>query len=258
MSTKQEPTQERARQDGVMYRLADAKEQRDYRNSRGQKVDSVTNVTKMLDKPALLFWAWSLGRDGMTLDQGRAPAANIGTVAHARCEAWLRDMMFDEAGIDPEVLRQSDYSLERFKQWWGEQGFQLDTTEYAMVSDEHNIGGRLDIRAFRGDGPAPKRVLLDLKTSKGFYSEMFLQVGGYAELQANPHLTKTASGLWAPAPPENVFEFDEVWIARIGKDEPGDMDAVEVPQSEMQLARRAFVGLARAYYDVKAVQARRK
>jgi len=241
---------------GAVFRVGDTKERRNYRNAKGEKVDSVTQVTGVLDKPALLYWAWKLGTEGVSMDSAKRGAANIGVLAHARIEAWVRDMVFDEAGIDPQLLEASDGSVERFKAWWTDNSFVLDTTEYAMVSHHLNIGGRLDIRARRGDEKGP-RVLVDIKTSKGFYSEMFIQVGGgYCELQAHPHLTELPNGRWVEA--EDVFDFDEVWLARVGKDEPGDMDACEIPRSEVMDLRKTFAGMALNHYNLKRTLSRHK
>lgn len=234
-----------------VYTLDMLRDRRKYTTAAGEKCDGVTSITGTLDKPALLYWAHKLGAQGISLDQARQGAANIGTVAHARIEANLRDMVFDEASVGADLFAASTQAVDKFMRWWDESKFELVETEYAAVNEEMKVGGRMDIWARRPNGSL---CLVDVKTSSGIYPEMRLQLGGYVELVSIPHRHQLGEWLWGNV---EAVKFDEVWIARVGKDEPGDIDPVEIPQSDLPLLRRVFKNLAMNHYDLKRVLSRR-
>lgn len=238
------------------YRLDMLSEHATYFGTDGSKYDGVTRVVKVLDKPALLFWAWNLGQQGKTLDDARSGSTDRGKVAHGRIEAFCRDLPFDDTDIAGNLMDESDASLARFKDWWGEQGWELVDAERQVSSDRLRIGGTLDLLLHSRKRKAT--ALVDIKTASGFYVEQRLQVCGYEDLIAEPHRWNESRGRsmsdWTDHGPVPV---EEVWIARVGKDEPGDMDAFEMSASERILHRKVFRGMAANHYELKKVLARR-
>ncbi len=61
-----------------------------YKTKDGQRVPSVTTILGILNKPALLDWAWRCGCDGINYKAIRDNAADIGTLAHYMIMTYLR------------------------------------------------------------------------------------------------------------------------------------------------------------------------
>ena len=53
-----------------------------YFNCNGDRLPGVTTVLGVLDKPALMYWAWQCGMNGQDFRKVRDTAASIGTIAH--------------------------------------------------------------------------------------------------------------------------------------------------------------------------------
>lgn len=223
----------------------------------GGKGDGVSKVVKVLDKPALVGWANKLGLQGTTLQEAYNKSTGRGKVAHGRIEARCRDLKFDHSNIPGELMAESDRSVERFfEEFWDKEGCELIDAERQMVDDDLRIGGTLDLYVrFTKRGTTG---LIDVKTSSGFYPEQKLQLCGYGNIATKPHRWNPTRGrdasCWEPSEP---LVIDEYWIARVGNDEPGDMDAMQLSRTEVELHTEAFIGLARNHYTMKKVLARR-
>lgn len=196
-----------------------------YKNRDGKRLPGVTTVLGMLNKPALLKWAWECGKNGLELERTRQVAADVGTVAHALCEAHLRGLELDRDNIAPDVLRKAETSFLRFLDWWDKERLEMVHSELAMVSETMQVGGTLDVLAKRSDG---RRVVVDLKTSKGIYDEMLIQAATYAAMYEETTGEPVA----------------EVFVVRIGKDDADDLEVRPVTQRAERVA--AFAALAHA------------
>lgn len=194
-----------------------------YKNAAGKRLPGVTTVLGILNKPALLKWAWQLGQSGIDLEAARQSAADIGTIAHALCEAHLRGMKLDTANLVPEMLSKAETGFLRFLEFWDKEGLTVVALERPMVSERMQVGGTLDILARRSDG---RLVLVDIKTSKAIYDEMLVQTATYA-------------AIWEELENEVV---DEVMIVRIGKEDAEDLEVRRVTQRAERVA--AFAALA--------------
>lgn len=210
------------------YRIDFLKSHTVYKNAAGARVPGVTTVLGMLNKPALLRWAWQQGKDGKELEAVRQVAADIGTVGHALCEAYLRGMGFDAGNIAPEVLDKGETAFLRFLDFWQKEQLTVVATEQAMVSERMQVGGTLDVLAQRGDG---RLVLVDLKTSKGIYDEMLIQAATYA-------------AIWEECD-EAARSISEVYIVRIGKENADDLEVRKVHSRPERVTAFASLAIAR-------------
>lgn len=217
------------------YRIDFAASHTIYKNAAGKRLPGVTTVLGMLNKPALLKWAWQLGKDGKDLEQARQGAADIGTVAHALCEAHLRGMEFDPGNIAPEMLSKAETGFLRFLDFWQREQLRVLVVEHVMVSESMQVGGTLDILAARPDG---RLVLVDLKTSKAIYDEMLIQVATYAAMYEETAGKKVG----------------EVCIVRIGKEDADDLEMRWVSDRENRV--EAFRQLAWARRSLQAAGVR--
>jgi hypothetical protein len=202
-----EPAKHISPQPGDKYTVDMLRAHQVYKNAAGKRVPGVTTILGILDKPGLLKWAWRMGQEGRDPDKVRDEAAAIGTIAHARVEAFLRGLVFDESGIAPERLAQSGNAFSAFKEWWGRERYQLVASELQLVSERWQVGGTLDILA------CTPLTLVDIKTSNGLYREHRLQVAAYAAIYEETH------------PGERI---ERLMLVRIPKEEAGVIEPVEI------------------------------
>lgn len=196
-----------------------------YKNAAGQKIPGVTTVLGMLNKPALLRWAWGLGKAGIELEAARQQAADVGTVAHGLCEAHLRGMELDRENITPEALSKAETGFLRFLDFWDGHQLTVVETEHQMVSERMQVGGTADVIARRGDGAL---VLADMKTGKAIYDEQLIQVAVYAAMYEETTGQPIA----------------DVYVVRIGKEDADDLEFRLVSQRAERV--EAFTALATA------------
>jgi hypothetical protein len=238
----------------AIYKLDMLKAHQRYKLN-GKILPGVTTVLGVLDKPALLRWAWNCGRDGIDIEKARDHAGSIGTIAHALIEAWLRKMRFDESDVAPNVLNQARSVLHRFIEWWEHHALVLEHSELQMVSASMEVGGTADIIAKRPNG---RRLLIDVKTGKAIYREARLQVAAYGSMFTEALLAAALKN----SPGVDMLEtvrlegekahVHELWIIRCGKGEHEDFEALEVTDGDACLD--AFRHLACTYHALQRVK----
>lgn len=238
-----------------------------YKGSDGKRLPGVTTVLGGLAKPHLLGWYADMERQGVvrylksglelpTRENGkvlpfaeikRDKAADLGTVTHALCEAWLLKDTLDPAGIPADVYEQGQHGLGRFVEWWQEQGFSLLHSERVIIYDDgkRRYGGTADILAH---DKSLRVVLVDLKTSKASpywpYDEIFGQVAAYASGAEND--------------PKVALDVERIVVARIGK-EPGDvLQTKELTERERAAGWRLFCAAYDAYEAKRELAAAQK
>lgn len=170
-----------------------------YKNMDGDRVPSVTTLLNLRAKPQLDAWKAKLWKEGKDPKTESAKEAERGKLMHSYCEAILRG---SKLIIPPEVY--SDEELdelgnsaihaisEKFNQFWIEmqaKGYRLKEAEISLVDEENGFGGTIDImvcneRLYGKDSADVQHVeIWDIKTSKGFFPDQKLQVGGgYSQL----------------------------------------------------------------------------
>lgn len=169
--------------------------------ANGVLVPSVTSVTGIVDKPALIHWAvnesldhirhvWKPGK-GYTKDQIRAilydakearfrtsgKALNIGTEAHDWIERYIKSRILDlttpEMPDYPPILN----AVNAYLEWEAQAGnIEYIASERKVYSRKYMYSGTVDI-LMEIDG---KVIVADLKTSKAIYPEYYIQCAAYA------------------------------------------------------------------------------
>lgn len=169
-----------------------------YRLASGKVVPSVTTVLGILNKPALLQWAWQCGMDGLDYRSVRDNAADIGTLAHYLVMMHLKGEKPDTSEYSAQDISQAETCFIKYLDWEKGNPIEPILVEEPLVSEKHGFGGTIDCLArLNGD-----LVLLDYKTGKAIYSEMASQLAAYRELLA-----------------ENGHQIANARILRIGRDE---------------------------------------
>lgn len=181
-----------------------------YRNSKGERVPSVTTIlSRFRSSGALIHWANQLAYEpyrqlrsavekiveigavspGILDDckqilakpadfcdyrTARDTAAGIGTLVHARVDAYIRKQ---EVAITDTQLKESQSGFDAFLQWAGSTQFELAEGEMQLVSDRHGYGGTPDVILVRGE-----RVVGDWKSGDLYPEQVVPQLAAYREL----------------------------------------------------------------------------
>lgn len=151
-----------------------------YRNKQGTVVPGVTTVLNILNKPALVYWAWNLGMKGLDFRKVTDQAASIGTIAHYLVECYLKGQEPDLGDYTPNNIRPARLAFGAFEEWWTTQSLTVIGSEEQLASDKFQYGGTIDIMA-QGATKGDIR-LIDVKTSKAIYDEMLMQLAAYRQI----------------------------------------------------------------------------
>ena len=163
-----------------------------YKLKDGTLVPGVTTIINQLDKPALIQWAWKLGKEGKDWKTERDSAGDIGTLVHEIIMEFLSGGQFPDSMPSP-----IDKCIDNFEGWYEKEiGFcePKMIIEQPLVSEKYGFGGQPDI--FIADG----NRLIDIKTGgKWVYPEWWIQLAGYSILlQEAGYKVKSYQILWLP------------------------------------------------------------
>ena len=176
----------------------------------------VTTITGILNKPALVKWANNLGLQGVDSSKYVDDKAAIGSCAHYIIEQYLKNEKPDLADYTPNQIDLAENSVLKFYEWEKNQDFRIIKPELKLISEKHRFGGQCDIYCVLNG----KNTLIDLKTSKGIFPEMYTQVSAYQQLLI-----------------ENGYPCEDVRILRIGRDESEGFDDRKVPLLDLHWER---------------------
>lgn len=162
----------------------------------GKKVDGVTSVLQVINKPALMYWAvnQAIGYMKTHLKPGKAydeiqiqkllddakyihrhkkdEAANLGSKVHE----WLDQHIKGEKPTPfvHDIMRRS---CEKFLSWEKDNKVEFIKNERIVYSKQHNYAGTFDFLA-KING---KLWLGDIKTSSGIWDEYWFQTAAYRQ-----------------------------------------------------------------------------
>jgi len=175
-----------------------------YYNAAGKQVPGVTTITGVMAKPALKFWANNLGLEGIKIQDYVDDLAESGKCAHAMIEQHilnylnLTDDEADTSEYSQDQIDRAENSFLKYLEWEKGQDLQYVAAEKKVVHEGMQYGGTADIVAYWGG----VLYLLDIKTSKAIYEDMFTQLAGYFD-----------------ALHHNGYSVEHATIVRVGRDE---------------------------------------
>jgi len=175
-----------------------------YKTLAGERVPSVTTILGVLNKPALVAWAWQCGVDGLDYRAVRDNAADIGTLAHYLIMCHLKGVEPDVSEYSPQDVDKAENCLIKYWQWQKEHQIKPLQVEWQLVTDCDRYGGTIDFVGQTQDGEI---WLVDHKTGKGIYPEMVYQLAAYRHLAL-----------------ANGFDIHSARILRIGREDSGDFE----------------------------------
>lgn len=205
-----------------------------YKDSTGKTVARVTEIiSSMIHSDRLMYWANSLGFKGIRYKDEINRAANIGTVAHAAIEKFLKEKLCTEDNIP----------FQGFKLW-----YDIVTTDIGLpisvIYVEHTItckwfGGTLDALLMIGN----KVYLIDFKTSNYVSYKYFIQLSAYR------HMLREVEGI----------EINGVIVLQLDKEQPGFNEylldfSIMNHLDFMNQCEYAFLSLVHSFYSVKNIE----
>lgn len=149
-----------------------------YKTEDGKRVPSVTTVLSQwgIKTRPLMYWAYKRGEQGIPLHESEE--ADVGTLAHMRIEAEIKNKEIDLTTYDDNLIKQSDVCIENWETWKQSHNFQPVESEISLVSEEHRFGGTIDIMALING----KLSIADIKTGKEVYEDHIIQIVAYSKL----------------------------------------------------------------------------
>ena len=176
-----------------------------YRTSDNKIVPGVTTVLGVINKPALMRWAWDLGTKGIDYKQYVDETAKIGTLAHEMIQVHLGGDAVDFGAYSKDQISTAENSLLSYYEWERRLGRKIETIhiELPLVSEEYKVGGTIDWYGKIGND----YWLIDIKTAKGLFPEHTMQVSAYYKMLI-----------------ENGYKVDGVRLLRVGRSEDEGFD----------------------------------
>jgi len=177
--------------------MANNKAHTRYIGADGIQVPGVTTVLGVLNKPFLVPWANKLGLQGIDSTKYKDEMADIGTLAHLLIMNHLRGEETDTGDFSQNDIKLANNCFASYLAWEKPHELKPILIEKPLVSDKYNYGGTADWVGYLDD----ELVLLDYKTGKAIYPEMFYQLAAYVQLAK-----------------EQGYEIKKARILRIGRD----------------------------------------
>lgn len=153
----------------------------------GQPYVSVTEVLKVLDKPALMRWYGkqvylamlanpSLSeKDALSAPYAISDSAKArGSTVHSIIEAYKQTQEYIDGVAEPY----RGYA-QAFYQWTKDNHVTIVEHERTVVSKKFGYAGRLDLLVQLNG--SPQLIVADCKTGKDIYPEAFLQLSAYRQ-----------------------------------------------------------------------------
>ena len=200
-----------------------------YKNEEGKRVPGVTTFIGILNKPALVPWANNLGLQGINVKDYVDDKAGIGTLVHEMMFCDLKNEKVDTSYYTAIQIEIAKNSFKKYLNWKKKHTIESIVLEYGMVSEKYQYGGTIDNYCLLDGIP----TLIDYKTSKAIYSEMFIQVAAYKQLLR-----------------EHEHKVKNVAILRVGRDELEGFEYKEIPAKKINLCWKMFKNCM-AIYNLK-------
>jgi len=178
----------------------------DYRNKLGEKVPGNTTIIGQnlgWKTGGLVHWSWDLGMKGQDYRKVRDEAAGIGTLVHSRIEAhihgrpqpdelWFWNWIKDDKEATTKALDAVENAMLAYYEWQDTVGLEITGSEVPLICECHQYGTTIDHPALVKGRP----VILELKTSKDVYPDMWIQMAAQGHAWFCTHASSKATKSW--------------------------------------------------------------
>jgi len=208
-----------------------------YDQKTGEKIISVTEALKMINKPALIPWAIKMMREkligqreagvyigipeiieaGKIYEGIRKEAADKGKLIHLWIEKYLGYKIKGGHQETPDMPEDEQVAngIMAFLKWEKESGLKKwVASERKIYSRKYNYCGILDAKAIFKTGLS----VVDFKSSNGLYNETRYQIAAYQEADEEELKTQFSDISWALRFDKNTAEFEARPYNDHGKD----------------------------------------
>jgi hypothetical protein len=165
----------------------------------------------------------------------RDRAADLGTITHARIEAWLTGEELDPDGLPTDLYDKSANGFDRFRRWWDGKGFRLAGSELQMVSETMRVGGTMDVAATRDEYDGHGIAVVDIKSSKSSL---------YWPYKEHKSQGQTYGRIWTELHAEPVHE---VWVYRCGTTPSDSGQEYQLTDKQRKAGDMLFDGALMSY-----------
>ena len=228
-----------------------------FTDERGKGVNSVTKFTGLIDKSGpLIYWAVGLMKNHLLsiIDAGTAIMANhieegsklhnvkkkeagdIGTEIHDLVEKWIKGLKYEIP--DNEKVRNGFNAFLEFQKQYKIKWLASEEIIGYVQDGEVLFAGIADALA-EIDG---KLVLVDFKSSKGIYAEMYFQVAAY-QMALEQMIEKGTINAELKKALGKYKTVDHRMIIKFGK-EDGGFEFIELHDNDKD--KKAFLALVDA------------
>jgi len=198
-----------------------------YFNKIGEQVPSSTTALGVISIPALPYVAWELGTKGKDYRVVWKDLATIGTLTHKMCFARDTKGKVDFGIYTQRQIDSAGICFEKYLKWEEQHTIKIIRLEYPSVSERYQYGGTLDKLCILDDVP----TLIDYKTGKKFYRNMFYQGASYRNLVVENKLGKVK----------------DVVVLRFGRKAEEGFEVWKATKEEMKLAWQVFLAALKLY-----------
>jgi len=202
-----------------------------YKNEEGVRVPGVTTALGILNKPALIHWAWKLGIEGIDYKVFRDDKADIGTLTHLMALSYEKDEKPDTDYYTKAQIDLAEICFSKYLDWRDKHEIKSIFLEKQSVSGKYQYGGTLDHYCLL-DGV---KTLIDYKTGKAIYSEQFFQLAAYKQLLE-----------------EEGYKVDQCIILRLGRNEEEGFETKTITDLTMQF--EVFLSCLKIYQLKKVIK----
>ena len=217
-----------------MPKVAKTKGRTIYKSAEGERLPSVTTILGILQKPALLEWAWKLGMEGIDYKKVRDQTADIGKLAHYMIMCHFKGEEPDLSEYAPHDIDKAENCLIKFWDWEESHTIEPILIEEPLINDVYRYGGTPDMLA-RVDGEI---TIVDYKTGKGLYPEYYYQMGGYYRLITDARELSDAI-------------ITQGRIIRIGRDETEGFEEAVIGRDTLKINSEIFLSCLDLYNKIK-------
>jgi len=178
----------------------------------GREVVGVTTVLSLLNKPALVMWAYKLAQKNIKFWEVTNKSKNIGTIAHYLIECKIAGKRPDREYLNDFSKNEVDggyRSYHLFAKWLHDNKVSFQDSELQLVSKEYQYGGTIDIIAFVNG----KRSLIDIKTGKNVFLEAYYQMSAYRQLYDETHASRLQKVIILHIPHEGKTSYVDTDIS---------------------------------------------
>ena len=198
-----------------------------YFNKIGEQVPSSTTALGVISIPALPYVAWELGTKGKDYRVVWKDLATVGTLTHKMCFARDIKGKVDFGIYTQRQIDSAGICFDKYLEWEKQHTIKIIKIEYPSVSERYQYGGTLDKLCIFDDIP----TLIDYKTGKKFYRNMFYQGASYKNLVVENKLGKVK----------------DVVVLRFGRKAEEGFEVWKATKEEMKLAWQVFLAALKLY-----------